>query len=514
MLLKNQLFCAIIRIINGEKMKKVLATIVIMVLICVLCACSFDIGSDDLYVEIDANDMVTLDVGESMTFGGNRHPSLNGFFTWSIDNSDIVSIRPTLSSCTITAKKVGRAILTLSVGNYSDCILIDVVDETNYDEEATITLSCDKDEIYINGISTLSFGVTPEKYQRKVQFRVESGEEYVVIINNGVKGVKEGVATIVAYVDKWVSNTITITVIDNDSADPYEDMSRVDFYSAYTPATSYTDAINRAKHGFMAGDIETPCPSPTYSSYMPTQNGAYIRNTSSIYEDDGNTYVVLDSYGNVYKKIYKGGGYITLEDVAAYVLAFNDIPANYDEDKSPSVTQSIWGKYLRANYSNFSGNTRSYPYEPELPNISGCGGSFQYKELDIGTTGTDTGGGYAVREYNNGTSIVRGAARIVHTSYDKNGNKQIDIDERFVFYTYNHYNDFQEYLNYYGGWGEMFGNITGGGILSSKTNYNPTPYVATVKKDLASNTKTRKYRQVNWVVLPSKEALYSLEMIA
>ena len=47
-------------------------------------------------------------------------------------------------------------------------------------------------------------------------------------------------------------------------------------------------------------------------------------------------------------------------------------------------------------------------------------------------------------------------------------------------YTYNHYNDFQEYLNYYGGWGEMFGNITGGGQISSKYDYNPTPYVEVV----------------------------------
>ena len=57
----------------------------------------------------------------------------------------------------------------------------------------------------------------------------------------------------------------------------------------------------------------------------------------------------------------------------------------------------------------------------------------------------------------------------------------------FVFYTYNHYNDFQEYLNYYGGWGEMFGNITGGGTLSSKRDYNPTPYVAVVLAELLPN---------------------------
>ena len=65
----------------------------------------------------------------------------------------------------------------------------------------------------------------------------------------------------------------------------------------------------------------------------------------------------------------------------------------------------------------------------------------------------------------------------MHTQYDLDRDGVIEIGENYVFYTYNHYNDFQEYLNYEGGWGEMFGNITGGGTLSSKYDYNPTPYV-------------------------------------
>ena len=55
----------------------------------------------------------------------------------------------------------------------------------------------------------------------------------------------------------------------------------------------------------------------------------------------------------------------------------------------------------------------------------------------------------------------------------------IEVGETYLFYTYNHYNDFQEYLNYEGGWGELFGNITGGGKLSSNSSCNPTPYVPT-----------------------------------
>ena len=55
---------------------------------------------------------------------------------------------------------------------------------------------------------------------------------------------------------------------------------------------------------------------------------------------------------------------------------------------------------------------------------------------------------------------------VVQKDIDRDG--VIEVGENYVFYTYNHYNDFQEYLNYEGGWGEMFGNITGGGTLSSK----------------------------------------------
>ena len=98
--------------------------------------------------------------------------------------------------------------------------------------------------------------------------------------------------------------------------------------------------------------------------------------------------------------------------------------------------------------------------------------------MDIGTTGTVTPG-YASKIYNNGTTITRGAARLVYARQDKNRNGRFEQDEVFVFYTCNHYNDFREYLNYYGGWGEIFGNITGGGLPSDKNHCNPTPYVPT-----------------------------------
>jgi hypothetical protein len=175
-----------------------------------------------------------------------------------------------------------------------------------------------------------------------------------------------------------------------------------------------------------------------------------------------------------------------LEEVAAYVWAFGDIPANHSTSKKTSPSSSIWGEYLRVNHTKFSGDTSRYPYEPVLPRISGCGGDFTYYEMDIGTTGTDCDPSYYATIYNNGSRITRGAARIVYARFDRNGNSIIEPNEKHVFYTYNHYNDFQEYLNYYGGWGEMFGNITGGGTISSKYDYNPTPYVPVVNAPIAT----------------------------
>ncbi len=267
--------------------------------------------------------------------------------------------------------------------------------------------------------------------------------------------------------------------------DPYQNLGEADFYANYKTACCNLDASYRSKHGFLSGSLEVPGQYAEESKSRPMSNGKFIRNTSTYYLDNGNTYVVLDANGNEAMRIHKAGGYITLEEVAAYMYAFGGsgtIPANYTSKKSGKPSNSIWGVYLRVNHSYFSGDTDRYPYEPVLPDISGCGGRLQYYEMDIGTTGTVTPG-YAAKPYIQGNTINRGAARIVYARQDLNGNGVYESNEVYVFYTHNHYNDFREYLNYYGGWGEMFGNVTGGGAYSSKTNYNPTPYVKTAYKN-------------------------------
>ena len=265
--------------------------------------------------------------------------------------------------------------------------------------------------------------------------------------------------------------------------DPYVNVDIDEFYANYKPAVSASDAYFRTQHYLMSGDISAQDQAPTIAENRPMDDGKYIRNTAALFSADGETYFLLDADGQVVNRIYRDGAYVTLEEVAAYIMAFGDIPPNYTSSKSAKPYNNEWGIYLRLNHTKFTGDTSRYPYEPKLPNISGCGGELTYYEIDIGTTGTDCDPGYTAAIYNNGSKITRGAARIVYTRFDKNGDHIIDVNERYVFYTYNHYNDFQEYLNYEGGWGEMFGNITGGGTISSKYDYNPTPYVTVIRDD-------------------------------
>ena len=272
----------------------------------------------------------------------------------------------------------------------------------------------------------------------------------------------------------------------SDSNDPYANMSAAIFYENYTPAVSNEDAYYRSLHGFMSGELETPDQAPTLAPSQPKSNNAFIRNSTMLFDESGKEYTVVDCYGNEAFTVYRDGAYITLEEVAAFVYAFGTYPANYTTSKSTSPQSSIWGEYLRLNHTSFSGSTTKYPYEPMLPNITGCGGTLNYFEMDVGTTGTDCDPSYTAELYNDGYSITRGAARIVYGKKDLDKDGVYEIGEHHVFYTYNHYNDFQEYLNYAGGWGEMFGNITGGGTISSKTDYNPTKYVDIVLQPLSA----------------------------
>ncbi len=337
-----------------------------------------------------------------------------------------------------------------------------------------------------------------------------TGDCVMVTEEGCILGIRIGTAEVRGEI-AGLSDSVQVRVVEGKAAqdppaangaspsfDPYEGVTAEAFYENYTTAASYWDARWRTRHGFMSGELTTPDQAPVLSEYRPSVSGKYLRNTETLYSENGRAYTVVDAYGEKVFTVYEGGAYITIEEVAAYVFAFGGVPANYDADKDAEPRGSLWGEYLRVNHTFFSGDTDRYPYEPVLPNISGCGGTLRYMEIDIGTTGTDCDPKYPSVIYNNGFNITRGAARIVYGKNDLNGNGIYERGELHVFYTYNHYNDFREYLNYYGGWGEMFGNITGGGSISSKYDYNPTAYVEVAFGALSSYEDAA----CVWFVLP------------
>lgn len=312
-----------------------------------------------------------------------------------------------------------------------------------------------------------------------------SVDEYGIVL-----ALKPGRATVMARYDHFY-DTVEFTIVDDENtdsnggtgdgdnsdggeddaedeitSDPYVNVSKSEFYENYTPAKSFIDAYYRTQHGLLSGALEVQAQAPSAASDRPKQNGLFVRNTNMRYEDNGNTYVVFDANGNVAFKVYRGAAYITLEEIAAYMFAFGGVdgafPANYVSSKKGNPEISRWGEHLRVNHSYFIGDTERYPREPKLPNITGCGGKLQYWEMDIGTG-----------SYNNGNKITRGACRLVYGRNDLDGDGVYEEDELHVFYTYNHYDDFQEYLNYKGGWGEMFGYETNG----SSSVKGPSPYV-------------------------------------
>ena len=265
--------------------------------------------------------------------------------------------------------------------------------------------------------------------------------------------------------------------------DIYADQNLSNFYSEYSYASTYEEAYFRSKHHLMSGDLTDQQYKTPEGKIM--DGASAVRCTTAIY--------ILDYQGKYLgyipnnlegknRVIWYGGAYISFNDVAAYLYAFGEVPVNSNYDKgSKGRKQSVsdWGKYGRCNVGTFYANTSKYPFQPNMPRTN----NQNYTETDFGTQGgytnvnEITGTYYNQTVYNTGNSISRGAARFCFVNNKKN------IDERYVFYTYNHYNDFQEYLNYDNGFGVRIGNESAGnpycsdaGDYNASAKFSPTQY--------------------------------------
>ena len=425
----------------------------------------------------------TMNVGETFQLQYTITSGITDKVVWSVSN-DVVTIT---QQGLATAQKKGTCTVTITAGKYSDTMEIVVMESVQPDLEL-LEMQLYKTELLEGDRLQLNASFKDNIYQNvQFNFEIVEGNEIATINGDILTAYTSGTIKVKAVYDNYYSAPTDITVVDPDTlSNPYRNTNKDTFYNNYDRADNWKDASFRSDEALMSGDISEQVQEPTIADNQPTENGMFVRNTSVLFSINGNTYYVFDQYGKIVDEIYRDGAYVTLEDVAAYVFAFGDIPCNYTSSKSAKPSSSVWEEYLRLNHSYFSGDTDRYPYEPVLPNISGCGGTFNYYEIDIGTTGTDCDPKYPAKIYNDGRTITRGAARIVYAQTD-NGTA-LTPNQRYLFYTYNHYNDFQEYLNYQGGWGEMFGNITGGGTISSTSHYNPTPYVSTAREDFSPFT--------------------------
>ncbi len=288
--------------------------------------------------------------------------------------------------------------------------------------------------------------------------------------------------------------------VEIPTSDPYEGIDTLNevkaFYDTYTRATSYEDAQYRTLHNLISGDHTSSEVFPDDSIDREMVGESHVRNShiSYTYRDDGSyeSYKLFDLAGN-YEYIFYGGGYTQLDEVAAYLLAFGETPPNIADDKYLDLNEidnGLWWRYTRKNNSYYSGpSDYKYQYEPYLP------GQYydtkDYYEVDFGDwiNYNTTDYGYTKGVYVNEDSNTFGPRGNLRFCYVENVYKRSDgseVEDRYVFYTYNHYNDFVEFLNYSGGWGPVFGNETAGNdnneYVPSKP---PTPYVESVFQPLS-----------------------------
>lgn len=275
-------------------------------------------------------------------------------------------------------------------------------------------------------------------------------------------------------------------------------------------AINYDDAMNRTNNKAQSGSNKETDYIPSSATSNPqNSDGIYYRVSTMNYGDNGNSFRINTLDGSEGPVIYKEAAYTNIEDIAAYVVAFGDVPPNMQFLKNQgSSAINNWGENGRVNYTYYSNDNSSgnYRYETECLThsqyFSKSSSSdeywYHYFESDVGATlfndepyqRTTYSG--SLRPYNDGYKITRGALRFVWTKGWTNSEhgKYIagEIEESYernIYYTSNHYNDFQQYLNYYGGWSGRVGNTENGNewneyVANNHTHMMPVANLVTL----------------------------------
>ncbi|MEG1222708.1 MAG: hypothetical protein RRZ92_03950 [Bacilli bacterium] len=287
------------------------------------------------------------------------------------------------------------------------------------------------------------------------------------------------------------TSTTSTTSVKPPLVDPYIDIDTIsevkNFYKNYTPSTCFEDAQFRTKHMLISG-------SSAASDYKvaltrPLGDTTAVRNTfmDYTYRDDGSyESYKLYSLDKTFTTIYYGGGYSDINEVVAYLFAFGEVPPNVSPDKGKlnNFVKTNWWRYARVNDGYYSGpSSSSHQYEPYL--YGQRNDTVSYNETDFGDWQYYNDIIYD-KQYSPTTYIKnsegnitgnRGNLRLLYTTKEKNPGNKNDFSKRRVYFTFNHYNDFVEYLNYRDGFGQQFGNMTKGNGYGQGTCLDDAPTV-------------------------------------
>lgn len=369
-------------------------------------------------------------------------------------------------------------------------------------------------------------GIAQRNAYRTLSFSINSGDFSSGYSYFKIYDYDFGTALIQSVVITYTCKNVTSDSISNDSSsvDPYEtidtneERETFETSTSYIVANSFDDAQLRTAHSLISGinqSSEIYSTTNVSSNYM--SNSVYKRNSATQYtfqnDNSYESYAILNPDGTIFETIYYGGAYTSLNEIASYLLAFEEVPPNmgytkYDTSSS-CIASMNWWRAGRVNYGAFSGPQQNkYTYEPAFPGMALYSENYgvatrYYVECDFGDWDNYNDNDYVYNQgiYSSGESINRGVLRFVFTAKynasttaDSEG-KDIstivntlnstfsgaeNINNRYVFYTYDHYGDFQEYLNYANGWGQRFGSMTAGNYAPTGSDYPPTEYPSTI----------------------------------
>ncbi len=229
--------------------------------------------------------------------------------------------------------------------------------------------------------------------------------------------------------------------------------------SSKSSSSNSSSEENEHSYPFDTSEYYTSYSSGAFTNYIDLSPSTDTR-VEPVVSEDGRSVdcYAKNSNGRYYvvETIYKGGVYTDSNEVACYINAFGECPANYvlysnsrysnfpdgtlSSSKAKEYVYNTYGSKgrLYTYYSQLDGYVTSVPVDSE-------DNDFHYWEVDIAVTDA----------YASSTSFNRGGGRLVVFPYGVT-TSTYDSGKTFIVKTIDHYQHAREFANYLEGWGANF----------------------------------------------------------